>query len=150
MTRRERIVSEIKSALQNITVLNGYNTDAGRFVEIEQDSISDSITYLINIFEGDDDIIDETIGSAFINMPLTIECYATAKTGSSERYSVKHKLISDVKKSLMAYRAVRSREISNITYPAVQRIEKENGSIFVVASIVVNIEYHEKPGNPEY
>lgn len=148
MTRRERIVIEIQTALQGITVLNGYNTDLGNNVVIESEFVDSEPDYIINIFEGDDSIDDELVASSFINLPINIS--AAKKATNATRWSVKHEIIQDIKKCLLLYRKNKSHDIVNIGYPTVQRIDQESGSGYVATGLTTNIQYHENPNDLEY
>ncbi|MFW2374091.1 MAG: hypothetical protein ACN4GM_13285 [Gammaproteobacteria bacterium] len=134
--------------MQNITIANGYKTDLGANVHVENEAIDTEPSAIINIFEGDDSINEDLRGGAFLILPLNIS--AAIKSTTENRWSTKHKIIEDIKKCLMLHRNTKSHDISEIQYPTVQRIEQESGSNYVVVGITVNIEYHERPDNLEY
>ena len=150
MTRRERIINEVQTALETILIINGYVTDAGQSVFIDRSSFDESETKpFINIDEGDDVIqgrsADATGAKFKLALPVSIEAFNTCSPLTPSTPG--HELIGDLKKCLFTQDW--STDIKEIQYQSSTIAQHESGSGLVTVSVNADIIYIETIGNPE-
>lgn len=150
MTKRKRIIDEIKTALENILIANGYATDAGNNVFLDRSSFDDAETKpFINIDESEDSLIEQSgtiAGSKFkLSLPISIE--ATNNCIPLEPSSKGHELIGDIKKCLFSQEW--TIDIKEINYQSSTIAQHESGSGVVSVSVNAEVIYIETIGNPE-
>ncbi len=148
MLKIERVLNEIKSALEQILIVNGYKTDIGTSVVFNDEKIDENSIFPITVVaELSDSVLSETKTSMRINLPVEITGIDKF-TGDlrKKRYEIFH----DIKKCLLLYRRSKSADISEINYQSHVNSEHENGSQFTGVKVIFNIIYFERPGDPEY
>lgn len=148
MLKIERVINEIKSALEQILITNGYKTDLGSRVVFDDKKIDEKGPFpVIVVAELPDSILSETQTSMRINLPVEI-------TGidkiSGDLRKKRYEIFHDIKKCLLLYRRNKSRDISEINYKSHVNSEHENGSQFTGVKVIFNIVYIERSGDPEY
>ncbi|MCP3851945.1 MAG: hypothetical protein GY694_17170 [Gammaproteobacteria bacterium] len=150
MTKRERIINEVKTTLETILTANGYATDAGQNIFIDRSVFDESETKpFININEGDDQLVEKIAYLPGIKMklslPLSIEGFNSCSplTPSSKG----HELIGDIKKCLLS--KVWSSDVREIQYQSSTIAQHESGSGLVTVSVNADIIYIETIGKPE-
>ena len=150
MIKRESIITEIKTELSSILVLNGYYTNAGNNVYLDRSSFDESETMpFINIAENEDSIVEQSgklPGNKLkLSLPLAIE--ATDKCDPLNPSPYGHKLIADIKKNLFSKSW--SANIKEIQYQSSTIAQHENGAAYVNVSVNIDVNYIETIGNPE-
>ncbi len=149
-TRRERIVNEVKTALESISIVNGYATEAGQNIFIDRSTFDDTEAKpFININEGSDELVEKISYwpglKMKLSLPLSIEGFNSCSPLAPS--SKGHELIGDIKKCLLFNEW--STDVREIQYQTSSIAQHESGSGLVVINVNVDIIYIEVIGKPE-
>lgn len=149
-SKRQSIITEIKTQLQTILISNGYNTDAGSRVYVDRSVFGDNEIFpLINLDEQEDSVEEYSYskigGKMRINLPISVEAVNTCSPLDPSGKG--HELIEDIKKALLNYNY--SSNIKQINYLSSSIQQHENGSGYVNISVNAEIIYIETIGNPQ-
>lgn len=150
MTKRERIINEIKTTLETILTANGYVTEAGKNVFVDRSNFDEGETKpFINIDESDDSILEQSgtnTGAKFrLSLPISIEAFNSCQPLAPS--SKGHELIGDIKKCLFSQEW--TTDIIEIQYQNSTIAQHESGSGLVSISVNAEVIYVETIGNPE-
>ena len=149
MMRRERIITELKTAAQTILTSNGYKTDAGKNVFTNRsDVIGETEVYpLINIVEFDDKVVS-AVGNAIQHLDLPVSIEAHNKCDPLDPSPKGYELLSDLQKCFSSLKT--SKDIIKIVYNGKGIAQHEKGSSYVGARVKYFVKFIEKTGNPDF
>lgn len=151
MTRRERIIAELKTASETILTANGYNTNAGEQAFANRSyTISDDDTFpLINIIEDEDSVSSQKgLTGVMYNLQLPISVEAHNNCDPLDPSPKGYELLSDLKKCFLSLKT--SSDILSIKYSGATIGQHENGSSYVRARVSLIINYIENTSDPEW
>ena len=149
MTRRKKIINEIKAALEQILISNGYVTDAGLNVFLDKVALEESGDFpAINIDESTD---TNTAGSHLnwtkVTLPISIEAFNRCTPATSNDKA--HELIGDIKKAVFTHVKDDPANYELITYQSSDIAQRESGSDLIVVNVLIDVTYTEDLADPE-
>ena len=149
MTRRKRIIEELKGALQQILIANGYVTDAGLNVYLDMSQLDETGEYpAININEAlDSNQSGLHLDRAKINLPISVEAFNKCTPANAN--DLGHDLIGDIKQALFSHVKAEPANYEKMTYVSANIAQRENGTGLVSVNVLVDVIYQEYLPQPE-
>lgn len=148
-SRRKNIITEIQTALSEITTTNGYYTDAGNYVYLDISEIDENSTFpAININESMD-TNSANFHSTWLSLalPVSIEGYNTCLPSTANEKG--HELIADIKKAIFSHTKDDPANFEKITYQGADIAQRENGTGLVAVNVNITIHYKENLNDPD-
>ncbi len=146
-TTRQLILAAFLAAVREITIANGFATDAGNTVYIGETAQlgDDDPDQAIALVVDDDDA--RSPGYVFVTLPIVVQ--ALAKADLDEPWLVVESLLGDLKRAI----ETEDRTLGGLLKSELQRgstrtLAREPGSTTVGAAITYRCEYVEVWGNP--
>lgn len=134
------VISAIKTALEDITVANGYQTNAGAAVSLERLDVQDDATSMLVTME--DLVANSDLTLSQRQRSMTVRIEAAAPANDTTAMETAHKLLDDMeralvdKKTCLAPAGVSAVRLGNATITP-----RSDGSEAVVASWSCEITY---------
>lgn len=146
MTTAAEISSLIADRIETITVANGFNTDIGLKVLRGRRRVDGSDVPCVSIIEGDDTPQSQTLRSANISQPYSIEAQDTCDPDHPNDKA--HLLLKDLKRAIFGPDSDLARTVKNIKYAGRAIAPREDGTSIVVAGIQIEVLFVEDLTNP--
>lgn len=147
-TKRQRILEAMQARLQEITVDNGFATDAGLHVALMETMVlgPDDPAEAIGMVVGED--IVRFHGARFlIELPVSVQ--AVARADITAPWSKVEAVIGDIKRAMeLEDRSLGGLLREPLTRGSVRAIAREPGSLFVGAEVPYEPKFIEEWGDP--
>ena len=146
------ILEAIETRLQAITVVGGYNTDAGNQVYLGKRQVNpDEVDTgpVILVFDESDELAEEggnVCGTEFVQMSVSVQAFMEYVAIAHTR--LMHLLIQDIKRSIFLSDSTMGGICSAVLYGGREVDYPEPGGETVAVTVTVNILYFESYGAP--
>lgn len=153
MSVRQEIIAEVRSRLGAISVVGGFQTDAGVLVLVGQAPSfgPDDPTAVISISISDDESFYQ---GEKVTVVLPLEVHALVKADLADPYLAAEAVIADIKKAVEKPGGVSDHDLGGLAVPrglargVTKAALREPGSEYVAARVEYRITYAEMWGNP--
>jgi hypothetical protein len=143
-----RVIKEIQTALEVISIANGYQTDAGLRVSRGRKRISRDETFpLISIHEGEEEVV-KSVGVSVVQLRLPVTVEGFVESDLANPLDSAHPLLADIKKSLFPALIQNRGSIINVNYLGRVIDPPEDGSRYSSVSVHLAVEWGEELSNP--
>lgn len=143
----ERISVAMKARMEDITVDNGYHTDAGHRVELGTTFLDDDETVVLSVLSGDEE--SELSGYPRIANDLQVHVDGHITHNGEDSDVRAQRLIADVKRAGLRFDDRTLGGLCRSVEPFGRSVEyPEDGSTYVSIRVTFNVRYYDTYGAP--
>ena len=148
-SKRLLALAELRERLASITVVHGYNTDAGQYIYLGEAPVMgpDDPPAVIAIVLGDEELGHQA-ENVVVTLPIDVQ--AIVKVSVDESYVTLEAMVADIKRAVeQADRTLGGLLVARgLTRGGVRSLPREPGSEFVGAVVQYRAMFGEKWGEP--
>lgn len=146
MSIASEIALAIHDRLTQITVANGYLTDAGLRVFRGRRTLDERDVPCIVLMEDIDEVQDAKMNLVKLHQRYVVEAHSTCDPNNPNDKA--HELLTDLKKAVFAGDKTFGGKVRNLFYRTRRIGPREDGSALVFASVTFDAEFSEDLTNP--